>query len=213
MSTMTPVASAEGMKSIGGTRPRSGWCHRIKASNPWTRPAVDVDDRLVVEAELVGLESLRQLDLQREALRCDVEELVVEHCDLPLALGLRVVHGDVRVAQERLRIAVAARQGDADAGRNGEADAGHFDRELEELEHAITDGGRLVVRGDILEQDGELVAPESRDGVDGPQSIPDPRCDAAEQLVAGAVSHAVVDGLEVVEVDEDDRHARHVAAC
>ena len=33
----------------------------------------------------------------------------------------------------------------------------------------------------------------------------DPLCDSGEQLVAGSVAEGVVDGLEVVKVDEQDR--------
>ena len=38
IATIRPVSSASGMKSSGGTMPRSGWIQRISASTPEIRP-------------------------------------------------------------------------------------------------------------------------------------------------------------------------------
>ena len=40
MSTMAPLASAAGMNSAGGNRPRSGCCQRTSASTPVILPVV-----------------------------------------------------------------------------------------------------------------------------------------------------------------------------
>ena len=58
---------------------------------------------------------------------------------------------------------------------------------------------------DVLEQDCELVATQPRDGVGPPQAAREPLRDLEEQGVANPVPQAVVDRLEVVEVD--DQHA------
>ena len=36
--TVRPDFSVRGMNSSGGTRPRSGFCQRARASNPWSKP-------------------------------------------------------------------------------------------------------------------------------------------------------------------------------
>ena len=59
--------------------------------------------------------------------------------------------------------------------------------------------------GDVLDQDGELVAAEPRDRVAGPDRVGEALADRLEQRVAGRMTEAVVDGLEVVEVEEEHR--------
>src|SRR5205085_1367456 len=56
----------------------------------------------------------------------------------------------------------------------------------------------------VLEEDGELVAAEAGQGVGLPGAGAEPLGHADEELVSGAVAEAVVDGLEVVEVQEHD---------
>src|SRR5829696_2767170 len=73
-------------------------------------------------------------------------------------------------------------------------------------EHA--GGGQVGVLG----QDGELVAAEAADGVVLAQAAAQPSRDLAQQPVAGAVAEAVVDHLEVVEVDEEHGQAAAVPA-
>ena len=62
----------------------------------------------------------------------------------------------------------------------------------------------------VFEEDGELVAAESRDRVAGAGRHAEPFADRLEQFVARRVSQRVVDVLEVVEVDHHDGEA---AAC
>ena len=63
-----------------------------------------------------------------------------------------------------------------------------------------------LVAGHVLGEDHELVAAEAGDGVVGAHDRAEPLGEADEQLVAGAVAEAVVDDLEPVEVEEEDRH-------
>ncbi len=71
---------------------------------------------------------------------------------------------------------------------------------------AIRSATRIASRSvlDVLDQDGELVAAEARDGVARAQRLLEARRDRGEQLVAGGVPEAVVDELELVEVEEED---------
>ena len=58
-STMRPLCSATGMKRSGGTMPSSGWSQRSSASTPVMRPVAQLDERLVVEAQLAALDRRR----------------------------------------------------------------------------------------------------------------------------------------------------------
>ena len=76
-------------------------------------------------------------------------------------------------------------------------------------EHPLAD--RL---GDVLtavDDDGELVAADAGDDVAGPHAAAQPLGEDEQELVAGGVAAAVVDALEVVEVDEE--HAHRAAAA
>ena len=47
--TMSPVSSANGMKSSGPTSPMSGRSQRTRASTPAMVPLREIDDRLIVD--------------------------------------------------------------------------------------------------------------------------------------------------------------------
>ena len=63
----------------------------------------------------------------------------------------------------------------------------------------------------LVHQHGELVAAEPGGGVARAQAAREPVAHDHEQRVAGGVAEAVVDGLEVVEVDEQHRELAAVA--
>ncbi len=103
--TMRPVSSASGMKSSGGTMPRTGWIQRIRASTPEMLPLVQLDDRLVVQDELAVLQRALQVGLQLQALQGRVVHRGLEDLVATLALLLGHVHRDVGVAQQLLGVA------------------------------------------------------------------------------------------------------------
>ena len=72
----------------------------------------------------------------------------------------------------------------------------------------VGDRDRLAFVGEAVDQDPELVAAEAGDDVAGAQVGAQPRRDRAQQGVAGVVAEAVVDQLEVVEVEEEDPDRR-----
>jgi hypothetical protein len=65
--------------------------------------------------------------------------------------------------------------------------------------------------GEVGEQHREFVAALAPDQVRGAQRRQQPRRAVAQQLVAGDVAERVVDVLEAVEVDEQQRHLAAVA--
>ena len=97
--------------------------------------------------------------------------------------------------------------GDPDARRRREHLAGHLHRLAEFFEHALGDlsGGAGPV--DILEQDRELVARQARDQVGIAHARLQAGGDLLEHLVAGEVAEAVVDDLEAVDVEVQQRAA------
>ncbi len=64
-----------------------------------------------------------------------------------------------------------------------------------------------------LEQDGELVAAEAGNGVTGAHRMRRAPADLDEYLVADAVSQAVIDVLELVEVAEEDAERHRVRSA
>ena len=130
----------------------------------------------------------------------------VEDLEAPLAVVLGRIHGEVGVAQQLVG-------GDAGARRDRDSDARAHRRRLivqqeglaQQVEHAPGRPPHLVGAADVLEQDRELVPAQPRGRVAGPQAAAQPPGDARQQLVAGGVPQGVVDRLEVVEVEEQDR--------
>ena len=82
------------------------------------------------------------------------------------------------------------------------------DGPVKSLDDALGDAERLAGAGEVVEEDGELVTPEPGDGVVRTHAAAQPLGDGDEQPVARLVAEAVVDVLEVVEVDEHHREQR-----
>src|SRR6476660_6907739 len=121
------------------------------------------------------------------------------------------VHPQVGGAEQALRVVrVGREQPDADAGRGGEA-AADVERPLEGLAdaagHALRNGrGRLG--GDVAEHDQELVAAQADDQVGRTGRRAQPARDLLQQLVARVVAEGVVDVLELVDVEVEQRRGR-----
>ena len=170
------------------------------------------DDGLVVDLELLPLDRLPQVRLELEAgdrarVHRGVEDLVAV-----LAPLLRAVHRRVRVAQQVVRLLVVLARGDAD--RHGREHLVALEREGlgQLLEDAVGDLDRIRRVAHVVEEDGELVAAEAGDGVAGPHAGLEPPGDRGEEQVALQVAEAVVDVLEAVDVEEEDREHGALAA-
>ena len=172
---------------------------------------LQADDRLVVDRELVQRDRLLQVRAQLQPLEHALVHRRLEDPVAALAVALRHVHGDIGVAEQLLGVGRrAARLDEADADAGAWEHLLAVDLELC-LEGAQQPGGRVgSVRevGDAVEEDGELVAAEACDRVGRPDRGAETGCDLPQDAVAGRVAEAVVDGLELVEVDEHDRDRR-----
>ena len=72
--------------------------------------------------------------------------------------------------------------------------------------------GLIAVR-QVFEQDGEFIATDPGDRVRGPHRLLQALRGHPQDAIAGGVAERVVDVLEAVQVEEQQRHASAVAAC
>jgi hypothetical protein len=122
-----------------------------------------------------------------------------------LAPGPGRVHGHVDVVEQLLGlVGPGPAGGRAQAGLDRDGAAVEAERLVQGVEHPAGDRRRRLGVGDPLQQHGELVATQAGRGVGRAQAALEPPGRGHQQLVAGGVAEAVVDVLEVVQVDEQD---------
>ena len=186
--------------------------------------ACQVDDRLVVEDELVPVDGLAQAGDHLEPL-LDGLGAGGEHPRGRRAGLLRLVVRRVGVLEEHARLVRVERE-DADARTGAHEQLGAVDRERarERGVHAL--GDRLGRRGQpagalrglrvadvqVGQQNEELVGAVARDDVARASDPDEPLGHAAEELVGGVVAEAAVDEPEALEVDVDQRDGHAAAA-
>ena len=121
-----------------------------------------LDDRLVDEREVVALDRLAQLGLERQALDRRGVHVRVEDLIAAAAGRLGAIHRDVGVAQQFVHGGVwRAAEHDADTRRRVDLVAVQADRIAERPLQALGDEAHLVGRGETLDQHRELVAAEA----------------------------------------------------
>src|SRR5437588_4650815 len=167
---------------------------------------MELHDRMEDQAEFLALESVPQVRLHTGAGLRRLAHDDVEHSEARTPLLLGVIHGKVRVVQQVLGLRVAGpAQRHADAGRRDDLPAFERHRRGER----VLDAARRVLRvgrtDDVLEQYGELVAPEPRHDVARPNARSQASRELRQQAVAGRVAEVIVDRLELVGIDEQDR--------
>lgn len=100
-------------------------------------------------------------------------------------------------------------EGDADAHTNFDRAGSRQDRRVELIEQTLGDTARIGFV-DLVTKHCELVASDAGHVIGRPDCPTYPFCHLHEYLVAHAVTELVVDRLESVEVDVQDRGARVV---
>src|SRR5262249_11132413 len=140
------------------------------------------------------------------ALRLGAEEL-----DAVAARRLRGVQRGVGLADERVGgLAAPGWAGHADADRHEPA-LGMRNRKVLDDAAQARGGERGGVERLLGEEDEELLAAVAVDGVAAAHRGGEGGADAAQQMVTLEVAGAVVEALEVVDVDERDAPAMAVA--
>ncbi|MCY1285441.1 hypothetical protein D9M70_343770 [compost metagenome] len=173
--------------------------------------------RLELQAQLVAVDGLAQLALQLQALvdgRLHFRGEEVQRI-APGLLG--PVHRRIGLL-EHIRRALLGEgvQGDADTGADHQLVLADDVAAVQALQQLVAHlGGQLAGLfrsvGQGLQQHHELVAAEARQGVLVAQAAGQARGDFPQQGVAHRVAEAVVDRLEVVQVDEQQGAAARFA--
>ena len=171
------------------------------------------DQRLVGDRQLVPGDRRAQVVLDRLAEVQLLLHRLVEEGEAVAALVLGPVQGEIGRLGQRLGGRSILR-----AKRHAEGDGDeHLRRaEIEGRDHRVVDAMRhgSALHGilDVEEHQGELVAAEAGEAVALTDHAADALGDAGDQPVARAMAGAVVDALEMVDVDGDERERRLRAA-
>ena len=164
-------------------------------------------DRLVVQLELIHGQCVLQVGPQLEPLDDALVHRRLEDAVAALAVTFRHVHRHVGVAQE-LRclwcLDFLTDKADPDARPREHVLSFDLDRKVERAKDSRRCVGSVRRAGHAVEEDGELVASEARDGVARPDGDLETTADLLQDLVPGCMTETVVDRLEVVQVDEHD---------
>ena len=126
--------------------------------------------------------------------------------EAPRRVALGADHRDLRLAEHLAgRRPPRSPDGDPERGADEPVAAAHRERRAQVGADPLDDAHRVVGVDDRVEDDPELIAPEARHGVARSQRAHQALPDGAEQPVADRVADALVDDLEAVEVQQDDR--------
>ena len=125
-------------------------------------PLADIDLRLIVEKELVAIQSFAQLTFETQLLEsARVHRLGIE-LEVVAAIVLGAVHGGVGVADQAFGDDPVVRvDGDADAGGHQKSLAVELVGLGQRLAEAPRDIGGISDAVELRQQDDELVAAES----------------------------------------------------
>ena len=130
---------------------------------------IELDDGLVMEDELLFLDPSLELALAIDLGQQFGSQPGPEHLAAPFAAALGCVHRHVGIAEQRFRrLGAVHPEGHADGTRHADRVTGHLDRFGQGLDDAGRYLDRVVRLGHLLEEDCELVSPESGDGVGSP---------------------------------------------
>ena len=139
----------------------------------------------------------------------------VENREPCLAVVFRTIHRRVGVAQNVFRrLIFAAPQGNADAGADEDLVAAKLERGRQTGQESLCRQRRVARSAQAVEQNREFVAAQPGDGLLPPQvgnrvgaahaALESPR-DRDQKLVTDLMTEAVIDILEPVEVEEQNR--------
>jgi len=168
--------------------------------------ALGVVLRLVEQAELVLLQGFAHLVLQRQALAQGLADLRREELEAVLAALLGMAQRGIGAAQGLAGILGMLGQGNAAAGQMQVQPMAVVQHGLGQfgLQMGHMDPQGLVVHG-RHQQHGELVGGQPGDLVAGPAQQPEALADGLQHGVAGGMAVLVVDLLEIVQVEDQQR--------
>ena len=175
----------------------------LRAVDPTAR---GIDLRLIVQLELPAAQRLVQVAFELYALLRHRAHAFGIALHVISASFLGAVHGGVGSRDQGVDARPVAREEcDADAGGDVHVDAEQLHGGLHLLDRPLADLDRFGLRHRSPEQDHELIAPEACGRIHGANRVTEALCGLAQQFVARPVSERVVDELESVEVDHQNR--------
>ena len=155
------------------------------------------------------LDCLAQIGFEGATRIGALVHLALEKAISAAAIGLDAVQCEVGVLQKLVRLrAVARRERDADAGVDGKlvtVDHHRLANGVADAPGEFDDVGGAHDRG---LNDGELVAPKPGNDVARPHHGAQASGNDVEQFVAGRMTKGVVDILELVEIEIENRKVR-----
>src|SRR5690606_16407025 len=176
------------------------------------RIAVETADRLVVQFELAAPQRLAERRLQLQTAAHRHLQILAVAGELRLAGLLGAVQGQIGGAQGVQSLAVLAQRGDANAGTDHQGALVQFQWLVQLFEDALCHPLGVADAGHAVEQHDELVAAEAEQLVAGAQAAVETLRHFHQHAVADGVAEAVVDQLEAVQVDEQQRRLSWNAA-
>ena len=169
----------------------------------------DIDDALIVNLEFLARDRVAQIHFERAPQPRFGIHLVLEEAVIVAAFALGAIEREVGILQELRRVgAVVRRNGDADGNADDDLVALDLVGLADQADQALgeIDGLLPVVVVDLL-QDGEFVAAEPADRVALAHRPLQPPRHGLEQRVADRMAERVVDRLELIEVEHENREA------
>ena len=176
---------------------------RLVADDP---RALGRHHRLIGDEELVRDQRAAQIVLELLAALGAFEQFLAEESMDAAPVALCRVHRDVGVAGQRFRIAAVLGR-DRDADRTADRDRRAFEEIglRHRVDHGVGELGQFVAIAHPGQHDLEFVAAEPPDQPRFADHALQPLRDLLEQRVADLVTERVVDRLEPIEVEQEQR--------
>ncbi|MNI02304.1 hypothetical protein D3C73_551700 [compost metagenome] len=176
--------------------------------------ALEVVNRLVIDPQLLSVQGAAQFEGDLEPLLgvgrqlFGVQGIIIA----PRALGLEQCR--VGIAQQLLDAQrIAGEQADADAGVYGQLVPINKERLFKALDDPLGQRSGLNQLRTAFGKYGELIPAQPRQGDARTEHGPQALGHSLEQLVANGMPEAVVDHLEVIEIDHQQRAATLMDLC
>ena len=163
---------------------------------------LEPDDGLVQQHDLVALERVPQLGLQRQTIAPARAHRRLEHFDAVAADALAVIHGELGVFQDLFlarRLSLGKRQAD----RGGEQDFAvvEGDRSAQGLADGIGESGDAVGLALGEQQQAVLIAAQPRQGILRLEQAAEPPRQRQQDRIADRDPDRIIDLLETIEID------------
>ena len=227
-----PFRQGHDQACVFGQRNELAWRHQLAAALPAHQRfgthhagSSHVNLGLVVQHQFVTFNGAVQCGFQLQLFAAAASQLRAVDAGAVAPLGLDGVHGHVGIAQQvHHGVAIARVDGHADTGRDKAFLAAHEDGLAQRLQHALRNALGVAVISHLGQQSHKLVAAQPTHGFQRAVRPHAGRFQCAfhdlvavahagtqaaahlhQQFVTGTVAQGVVDGLEAVQVDQQQR--------